>query len=137
MTGVAPTYKFQRLQIYQLGLDLVDAMYQLTRELPKSENVNLRSQLERAATSIVLNIAEGSTGQTDPEQARFLGLALRSLIECVACLDLLERHKYASEEVLDPPRELSHQLFIKIQAMRQSLNKPDVGHSGRRSSAPG
>jgi four helix bundle protein len=98
MTG--QVYKFQRLQIYQLGLDYVDVVYGLTAEFPKLENLNLRSQLERAATSIVLNIAEGSTGQTDAEQARFLGLALRSLVECVACLDLVERHGYAKVEEL-------------------------------------
>jgi len=79
-----PRYKFQRLQIYQLGMDYVDATYELTNIYPRSENLNLRSQLERAATSIVLNIVEGSTGQTDPEQGRFLELSLRSLMECVA-----------------------------------------------------
>ena len=78
-------YKFQRLQVYQLGLDHVGMVYRLTAIFPKSENLNLRSQLERASTSVVLNIAEGSTGQTDAEQARFLGLSLRSLMECVAC----------------------------------------------------
>jgi hypothetical protein len=60
-------YKFQRLQVYQLALDHLDMAYNLTAAFPKSENLNLRSQLERASTSIVLNIAEGSTGQTDAE----------------------------------------------------------------------
>jgi hypothetical protein len=53
----AARYKFQRLQIYQLGLDYVSAMYALTQRLPRTEDLNLRSQLQRAATSIVLNIA--------------------------------------------------------------------------------
>ena len=56
-------YKFQKLEVYQLGLDFVDSVYELTNELPDSERF-LRSQLERAATSIGLNISEGSTGQT-------------------------------------------------------------------------
>ena len=77
-------YKFQKLDVYQLGLDFVDKMYGLTSLLPESERFNLRSQLERAATSIVLNIAEGSTGQTNLEQSRFLGMALRSYLETVA-----------------------------------------------------
>ena len=78
-------YKFQRLEVYQLALEYVDAVYNLSRQLPESERFNLRSQVERAATSIVLNIAEGSTSQSDAEQARFLGLAVRSLLETVAC----------------------------------------------------
>ena len=89
MTDDGARYIFQRLRVYQLALDYVDAMYRLTYRLPRSENPNLCSQLERAPTSIVLNIAEGSTGQTNAEQARFLGFALGSLIECVACLDMV------------------------------------------------
>jgi len=116
-----PRYKFQRLQIYQIGLDYVDATYELTNRFPRSENLNLRSQLERAATSVVLNIAEGSTGQTDPEQARFLGLSIRSLMECVACLDMVERRDYLPLEELAPNRELGHKLFVRIQAMRRAL----------------
>lgn len=130
-------YKFQRLQIYQLGLDHVDMVYRLTAIFPKSENLNLRSQLERASTSVVLNIAEGSTGQTDAEQARFLGFALRSLLECVACLDVVERRRYAQLEELSAIRVLGHQLFIKIQAMRHSLNKDRGGTPRRRSVVPG
>ncbi len=118
-----PRYKFQRLQVYQLGLDYVDATYNLANKFPKSENLNLRSQLEKAATSVVLNIAEGSTGQTDPEQARFLGFSLRSLLECVACLDVVERRKYVSADELSPTRELGHKLFMKIQAMRRALRE--------------
>jgi four helix bundle protein len=130
-------YKFQRLQVYQLGLDHVDMVYRLTAMFPKSENLNLRSQLERASTSVVLNIAEGSTGQTDPEQARFLGLALRSLMECVACLDIAERRRYAQLEDLSPIRGFGHQLFIKIQAMRHSLNAEGGGTFRRRSLVSG
>ena len=42
---------------------------------------------------MALNIAEGSTGQTDAEQARFLGLAIRSLLETVACQHIISRRK--------------------------------------------
>ena len=74
-------YEFQRLEIYQLALDYVDLTYSLAARLPKNEDFNLKSQILRAATSVALNIAEGSTSQSDAEQSRFLGMALRSLIE--------------------------------------------------------
>ncbi len=61
-----------------MALAYVDVVYELSRLHPEREKYNLASQIERAATSIVLNIAEGSTGQSDAEQNRFLGLALRS-----------------------------------------------------------
>ena len=114
-------YKFQRLKVYQLALEYLDDVYALSGQLPASERFNLRSQLERAALSIVLNIAEGSTGQSDAEQARFLGHALRSYMETVACWDVIERRGYLSPAEVAPTRELGHRLFVKLQAFRKRL----------------
>ncbi|MCK5794330.1 MAG: four helix bundle protein [Anaerolineales bacterium] len=55
-------YKFQSLYVYQLALDYIDKIYEVVDNLPVGERCNLSSQLVRAATSIALNIAEGSTG---------------------------------------------------------------------------
>ncbi|NIV33597.1 MAG: four helix bundle protein, partial [Anaerolineae bacterium] len=71
-------FKFEKLEVWQLSLEYVDMVYEIAGQLPRSEEYNLKSQMIRAATSVSLNIAEGSTGQTDAEQARFLGLAVRS-----------------------------------------------------------
>ena len=117
-------YKFQRLKVYHLALDYVDRIYRLARELPGAERFNLCSQLERAATSIVLNIAEGSTGQSDAEQNRFLGLALRSYMETIACLDIIEMRSYLTDSTLAATRELGHELFIKLQSFRKALRSP-------------
>ncbi len=133
VTDQTARYEFQRLNIYQLGLDYVEPMYALTQRLPRTEDLNLRSQLQRAVTSIVLNIAEGSTSQSDAEQACFLGLALRALMECVACLDLVERHDYATDKELVATRELGHQLFVKIQALRRTLDSSRGRRPGPRS----
>jgi four helix bundle protein len=114
-------YKFQKLEIYQLALEYIALIYELSDRLPASENFNLKSQITRAATSIALNIAEGSTSQTDAEQSRFLGMALRSLVETVACQDVIELRKYVTSEDLQPSRELGSKLFAKIQAMKRFL----------------
>jgi four helix bundle protein len=79
----------------------------------------------RAATSVALNIAEGSIGQTDSEQARFLGMAIRSAVETVACLHIIRRRSL----VLDAPsldRAYQHAdlLVAKLQSMRRSIT-PD------------
>lgn len=114
-------YKFQRLEVYQLALEYIDSVYHLSKQLPESERFNLRSQVERAATSVVLNIAEGSTSQSDAEQGRFLGMALRSLLETVSCWDLVERRGYVSANELTGVREQGHSLFVKLQAFRKRL----------------
>ncbi|MBI2115215.1 MAG: four helix bundle protein [candidate division NC10 bacterium] len=114
-------YKFQRLAVYGLALDYADQAYRLGLQLPEGERFNLRSQLDRAATSIVLNIAEGSTVQSNAEQQRFLGMAVRSYLETVACWDLIERRGHLSSKLLADVRDLGHRLFVKLQAFRRSL----------------
>lgn len=115
-------YKFEQLEVWQLALEYVDLIYALAEELPRSEEYNLRSQICRAATGIALNIAEGSTSQTDHEQARFLSIAIRSLIETVACQHLIHRRGYVRDnQRLRDAYLLGQRLFAKLQSFRSSL----------------
>jgi four helix bundle protein len=117
------TYKFEKLEIYQLSLEYLDLIYHLAGKLPRGEEYNLRSQIIRASTSITLNIAEGSTTQSDPEQIRFLGIALRSLIETAACQNIMKRRNYSDTMDLNTVYQFSQKLFAKIQAMIKGLNR--------------
>lgn len=81
-------FKFEKLQVWQLAVDLSMTVHDATKQFPKAEIFILTSQIKRAADSVSLNIAEGSTGQTNPEFKRFLSIAIRSNIEVVACLYL-------------------------------------------------
>ena len=107
-------YKFQSLSVYQIALDYVDQIYELVSSLPEKEKFNLSSQFTRAATSVALNIAEGSTGQSNKEQIRFLNLSLRSYLETVACLDICQRRKYFITEDLIEIRKTGKTLFYKF-----------------------
>lgn len=116
-------YKFEDLDVWNLSLDLSDLIFDLTKKLPEHERYNLISQINRAATSIALNIAEGSTSQSDGEQSRFLGYSIRSLIEVIGCLRIIERRKYLENmDLNDEVESLCDQLFIKLQAFKKSLN---------------
>ena len=114
-------FKFEKLEIWKLSIQYVDKIYQVASIMPTLEERNLKSQIMRAATSISLNIAEGSTGQTNPEQVKFLGYALRSLLETVACIHLIRNRNYAPEAMLDDVYRMSEWLAAKIHAMRKSL----------------
>lgn len=116
------SYKFEKLEVWQSAMDYADLILAVIEKLPKKENFNLGSQMDRAVTSISLNIAEGSTGQSDPEQVRFLGYAIRSLIETVACLHHVHRRKYLKDpELLCKSYKHSEILFAKLQAMRHAI----------------
>lgn len=112
-------YKFEKLEVWQLALEYIDVIYPLADLLPHHEDFNLKSQIRRAATSIALNIAEGSTGQTDAEQARFLGLAVRPT---VACQHLISRRRYLDDPtLLRKAYRQSEELIKKLQAMRNAI----------------
>lgn len=92
-------FKFENLKVWHLAADLSNQIDVLTKSFPAEERYSLSSQLKRAADSVALNIAEGCTGQSDPEFKRFLGIALRSAIEVVAALFLARGRNYISEEL--------------------------------------
>jgi four helix bundle protein len=120
-------YKFEQLDVWKLALDYIDLVYKVAEDLPRSEEYNLKSQITRAATSIALNIAEGSQGQSDAEQARFLGMAIRSLIETVACQQIIRRRGYFRDEtLLNRAYEDSQILARKLQPFRESISPYQV-----------
>ena len=115
-------FKFEKLEVWQLSLEYSDIIYMIAAQLPRSEDYNLRSQITRAATSVSLNIAEGSTSQTDDEQARFLGMAIRSLIETVACLHHIKRRQYLVDvALLRNAYQRAETLVAKLHAMRKAI----------------
>ena len=81
-------FKFEKLRVWQQALDFAHEIHLMTQDFPKEEQYILTSQIKRAADSIALNIAEGSTGQSNSQFSNFLGYAIRSGIEVVACLHL-------------------------------------------------
>lgn len=84
------SFGFEKLKVYQKALDYVDFVYSTTEKFPKSEVFALSSQFQRAATSIALNIGEGSGG-TKAEFKNFIRISYRSLNECVVCTSVSHR----------------------------------------------
>ena len=60
-------FKFEKLEVWKEALELGFQVHEQTRGFPREELYIMTSQIKRAADSIALNIAEGSTGQTNAE----------------------------------------------------------------------
>ena len=114
-------FKFENLKVWQSAVKLSGQISELTEGFPKKEMFVLTSQIQRASDSIALNIAEGSTGQTNPGFRRFLSFALRSAIEVVSCLHLAKRRKLINEEQFDHFYNHLTILIKSIQALRNSI----------------
>ena len=77
-------FRFQKLDIYELALDLVKDSYSLTRTFPAEERFALVPQMNRSVVSVPSNIAEGISRGTRKDQVHFLNISYGSLME-LAC----------------------------------------------------
>ena len=116
-------FKFEKLVIWQLAIEMANNIHLMTRNFPKEEIFSLTSQIKRAADSVALNIAEGSTGQSNLEQQRFLGYAQRSGLEVVSALYLSIKREYITKKIFEIRYNELDNLVRKIQAFKNSLNK--------------
>ena len=88
------------LEAWQVAMDLVDRIYDLTEAFPDKERFGLQSQLRRAAVSVPSNIAEG---QARPLRAALnhLSIAVGSLAEIDTQMEIGRRRKYLDRASLD------------------------------------
>ena len=109
------------LVVWQKALELGLLIHDLTRSFPKEELYILTSQIKRAADSVSLNIAEGSTGQSNAEFKQFLGYAIRSGIEVVVCLYIGKKRELISSVRFKELYDFTEDVIKMTQALRKSL----------------
>ena len=114
-------FKFEKLLVWEKALELTNSVDQLTKEFPKNELYVLTSQIKRAADSVALNIAEGSTGQSDAEFIRFINYSIRSAIEVVGCLYIGKMRGIIEEQNFHKNYNETEMLIIALQALKRSL----------------
>jgi four helix bundle protein len=116
-------FKFEKLKVWQIAIELSFRIHQLTKLFPKDELFVLTPQIKRAADSIVLNIAEGSTGQTNAEFRLFLGYAIRSAIEVVSCLYIARKRSLIKDSDFKELYVETENLVKMLQALRKRLER--------------
>ncbi len=99
-----PSFDHEKLRVYQETIRLVAWVNDILESIPKSLPVH--NQLDRASTSIPLNIAEGNGKYTAPDRCRFFDIARGSSLECAGCLDVLVAKKRIKAEVAAEGKEI-------------------------------
>ena len=115
------SFKFEKLLVWQKAVDLSESVNRLTKTFPKDELFVLTSQIKRAADSVSLNIAEGSTGQSNPEFSKFIGYSIRSNIEVVGCLYLAQKREIISENDFNKIYQQCNEILAMLNSLRNSL----------------
>ncbi len=105
----------EKLQVYQRSLSFISWAEPLLDRLPRS--LSVRDQLDRASTSVPLNIAEGNGKFTSADRCRFFDIARGSALESSACLDVgVAKGKAAAGDV-----EMGKDLLVEIVSMLVGL----------------
>ena len=118
-------FDHEKLHAYQKALQFAAWSETILERVPKSAAVH--NQLDRARTSIVLNIPEGNGRFTPPDRCKFFDVARGSGLECAGCLDLLFIKKILSEADLDEGKLLLREIVSLLVCLIRS-NSPDRLH---------
>lgn len=118
-------FDHERLQAYQKALQFAVFTETLLERVPKSTAVH--NQLDRARTSIVLNIPEGNGRFTAPDRCKFFDIARGSGLECAGCLDIIFIKKLINETELDEGKRLLQDIVSLLIGLIRS-NSPDRLH---------
>ncbi len=103
-------------------MQIVREIYRLTRTFPKTETYALADQLRRAATSIVLNIAEGSGQPTKKGFALYIQRSKSSALECVACIKIAVQEGFLKEGDVIELEKLLKEEYFKLIALAKSMS---------------
>ena len=94
-------FTFEKLEVYQKSLELVEHIESLAQQLKGNVSYSLCDQLQRAALSIPLNIAEGNGRYHKKDKLHFFYIARGSIFECVPILQILKSGKKINEDIYD------------------------------------
>jgi four helix bundle protein len=116
-------FDFEKLDVYQVAVELIILIDEIVEHLPRGR-AYLADQLQRAGTSVPLNIAEGAGEYAEQEKARFYRMAKRSATECVSNFDICQRLRLVEAEKLTKGRQLLLRIVSMLTKMVRGSCRP-------------
>ena len=93
-------FDHEKLVAYQRSIQFIAWASQVLQNVPRK--LAVQDQLDRASTSVPLNMAEGNAKFTAPDRCRYFDTARGSALECAACLDVLvAKGEFTPDQVRD------------------------------------
>lgn len=115
------TFRFLDWQVYKDSKKLIYLILKIVRKLPKEYRFDIGSQLIRSAFSVVLNIAEGSGKSSDRELNRFIDIAIGSLYEVLAGIDVLRDNNLVALEEFNEAWQLIQSISNQLGGFKKKL----------------
>ncbi len=118
-------FDHEKLDVYREAIAFCGWVGELLANI--SAKAAAKEQLDRASTSVPLNIAEGNGKISQRDRARFLEMARGSALECAACLDVLVVRKLLTAEAAEPAKErLSRIVQMLMGLLRRFSERPEL-----------
>ncbi len=114
-------FRFQDLKIWQLAIEIADALFDIADELEKKKLFRFAEQLRASGMSMSNNIAEGSGSHSKKEFKNFLNIARRSTFENANILIILNRRNLIDNIRLEKNLDDLDKLSRQITNFRKSL----------------
>ena len=111
-------FDFEKLDVYQASIEVVVLIDRITESFPRGR-AYLTDQMQRAGTSISLNIAEGAGEFSTNVKSRFYCMAKRSGIETAAILEVAKRLDIIHEDNYQKGRELLIRIIMMLTKLAQ------------------
>jgi four helix bundle protein len=119
--------RFEDLQIWQKARELTRMVYDVTTRRAFARDFGLRDQIQRAAVSVMSNIAEGFERGSDAEFGRFLLIAKGSCGEVRSQLYVACDQGYLDERSFDTLTALAIEVSRMLQGFRTQVGKRFAG----------
>ena len=118
--------RFEDLVAWQKARELAQAVYAATREPPFAHDRGLKSQIQRAAVSVMSNVAEGFERYGSREFRQFLSVAKASCAEVRSLLYVAGDVGYLSSEALAGLLAQAEEVGRVLGGLRSSLARGDA-----------
>ena len=114
-------FRFQDLKIWQLAIEIADALFDIADELERKKLFRFAEQLRGSGMSMSNNIAEGSGSSSKKEFKNFLDIARRSTFENANILILLGRRNLITSNQMNENLNNLDKLCRQITNFMKSL----------------
>ena len=120
MNSSSSMFDHEKLIAYQRSIQFAAWASELLEQLPGK--LAVADQLDRASTSVPLNIAEGNAKSTAPDRCRYLDTARGSALERAACLDVLVAKGKCTPEQIYRGKQILHETVSLLVGLIRSIS---------------
>jgi four helix bundle protein len=114
-----------KMDVYSVARQLLVACYKVVLKFPPDERFNLTLQVKKAALSVLLNLAEGSSRKSVRDRCRFFEFSRSSAVEIDSAFDAASDLGYVQKEEMSEAGSLLIRVFQMLVKLVKTKERGD------------